>query len=71
MIFTGLVVLSGYLRSLTVEMLDLEIPREIARVVGGATATVAILALFGITAGAPGLASSLAARREYVVKDTA
>ena len=51
--------------------MDIEIPHEIARIVGGATAPVAVLALLGIAGGALGLASMLAARREYVVKDTA
>lgn len=60
-----------YLRSLVVAMLDLEIPRDIARMVGGASAAAAVLTLFGIVAGSLGLSSLLASRREYVVKDTA
>ena len=60
-----------YLRSLVVAMLDIPIPREIARMVGGASAGVAVTTLLGITVGALGLASVLAGRREYVVKDTA
>lgn len=60
-----------YLRSLVVAMLDLEIPREITRMVGGAPAPTAVLALVGIVVGSLMVASLLAARREYVVKDTA
>ena len=60
-----------YLRSIVVGMLDLEIPREIARMVGGATVPGALLALVGIIVASLTVASALAARREYVVKDTA
>lgn len=60
-----------YLRSLVVDILDLELPREAARAVGGAAVPVALLALACITIGSLALASLLAARREYVVKDTA
>jgi ABC-type transport system involved in multi-copper enzyme maturation permease subunit len=60
-----------YLRSLVVAMLDLEIPREITRMVGSASAPTAVLALAGIVVGSLMVASLLAARREYVVKDTA
>lgn len=60
-----------HLRSITVEMLDIEIPREVSRIVGGASIPVAILALAGIIVGSLAVASMLAARREYVVKDTA
>jgi ABC-type transport system involved in multi-copper enzyme maturation permease subunit len=60
-----------YLRSLVVAMLDIEIPREITRMVGGAPIPFAIATLGGICVGALALASLLASRREYVVKDTA
>jgi hypothetical protein len=60
-----------YLRSLVVAMLDLEFPREIARMVGGASAPVSVLALGGIGIGSLAAASILAKCREYVVEDTA
>lgn len=60
-----------YLRSLVVELLDVGIPREITRIVGGASLTLALLALLAIAVVTLGLSSTLAARREYVVKDEA
>ena len=60
-----------YLRSVVVEMLDLEIPREAVRVVGGASISTSCLALGAIIACALGLSSLLAARREYVIADQA
>jgi ABC-type transport system involved in multi-copper enzyme maturation permease subunit len=60
-----------HLRSLVARLLDLEVPAEVARVVGGASAPAAVLALGGITAAALAAAAWLAARREYVVKDAA
>lgn len=60
-----------HLRSLVVAMLDIEIPREVARMVGGSSPLGAVLALLAIAAGSLGLSSWLAARAEYVVKDTA
>ncbi|MBM4062739.1 MAG: ABC transporter permease [Planctomycetes bacterium] len=60
-----------YLRSLVARLLDVEIPREIARVVGGASVPGASLALLLITVVSLALAARLAARREYVVKDAA
>ena len=58
-----------YLRSLVVEILDLQVPREIARIVGGASVPVALLALTAIVAVTLTLSSILASSREYVVKD--
>lgn len=60
-----------YLRSLVVGILDLEIPREIARMVGGASPTASVFALVCIVVASLGLASMMAARKEYVVKDSA
>lgn len=60
-----------YLRSLVVEILDVEIPREITRVVGGAGAPFALFAIAALVVVPLALSSLLAARREYVVKDTA
>ncbi len=58
-----------YLRSLVVEMLDLEVPHEIARIVGGASIPMALTALTAIVVVTLTLSSSLASRREYVMKD--
>ncbi|MGE3175281.1 MAG: ABC transporter permease [Planctomycetota bacterium] len=60
-----------YLRSIVVAMLDLEIPRELARMVGGASVPGALAALAAIVGVSLTLASLLAARREYVIKDAA
>ena len=58
-----------YLRSLVVEILDLEVPHEIARIVGGASIPGALLALTAIVGVTLALSSILASRREYLVKD--
>lgn len=60
-----------YLRSLVAGLLDLPIPREIARIVGGASVTGAIASLALIAAVCLALASLLAAQREYLIKDEA
>jgi len=60
-----------YLRSLVVEILQLEVPREMARVVGGASLPIALLALLAIIVVTLTASSTLAARHEYVVKDDA
>jgi ABC-type transport system involved in multi-copper enzyme maturation permease subunit len=60
-----------HLRSLVVAMLKVDMPREIARMVGGATPAAAMLVLLCIVGLSLGLAAMLAARREYVVKDSA
>jgi len=60
-----------YLRSIVVAVLDVEIPKEAVRVVGGASPTGAILALAGMTIGALVLSSLLATHREYVIRDQA
>ena len=58
-----------YLRSLVVGITDLEVPGEIARIVGGASFATSLLALGGIVVLALVLSSLLAGRREYVVAD--
>ncbi|MEM7200515.1 MAG: ABC transporter permease subunit [Planctomycetota bacterium] len=60
-----------YLRSIVVEMLQLEVPHEIARIVGDASLPAAIGSVLAITVVGLGGASMLAARREYVVADEA
>lgn len=60
-----------YLRSIVVESLDLVIPNEISRIVGGASIPVALFALGTIIVSTLGVASWLAARKEYVVSDQA
>lgn len=60
-----------YLRSLVTGLLDLEIPQEIARIVGGVTVWGAIGGLATIITVCLFLASWLAAQREYVIKDEA
>ena len=58
-----------YLRSLVVAILDLRVPEEIARVVGGASVPGSLIAIATIVAVALGLSSWFASHREYVVKD--
>ena len=65
------VTVTYYLRSLVVEFLDLEVPRQLSRMVGGASLSTAALSLGAIIAVTLGLSSLMAARREYVVKDDA
>ena len=60
-----------YLRSLVVEILDLEIPREMSRIVGGASVPLALLSLAAIITSALVASSFLAARKEFVVSDQA
>ncbi|MFT5049220.1 MAG: ABC-2 type transport system permease protein [Chlamydiales bacterium] len=60
-----------YLRSLVVEILDLQVPREMARVVGGASLPFALAALLAIIVVTLGASSVMAAQHEYVVKDEA
>lgn len=60
-----------YLRSMVAGLLDIPVPIEIARIVGGASVPGAIFGLVTITLVCLGLASSLAARQEYVIKDEA
>jgi ABC-type transport system involved in multi-copper enzyme maturation permease subunit len=60
-----------YVRSFVVEMLDIDIPPEAIRVVGGASPQGALVALAVITVGALAASSFLAARREYVIHDQA
>lgn len=65
------VTVTYYLRSLAVEILELPVPREAARVIGGASVPGALLAIAVITVTTLAAASMLAARREYVVKEEA
>ena len=58
-----------YLRSLVVNVLQLEVPVEIARIVGGATTPAALGTLSATILVALALASWLAARREYVLAE--
>jgi len=58
-----------YLRSLVVGIVQLEVPQEIARIVGGASLTTSILALACTTTLALGISSLLASRREYPITD--
>lgn len=63
------VTITYHLRSLVVKILDVRIPDEGARVVGIASIPVSICALTAIIGISLGLASLLATRREYLVKD--
>lgn len=56
-----------YLRSLVVDAVDLEIPAQLSRVVGGASAQTACLAIGAMVVFGLGFSALLAKRREYVV----
>ena len=60
-----------YLRSLMVELLNLEIPAELTAMVGGAGLSGGLLGLAVITLVSLALASLLASKREYVIQDQA
>lgn len=60
-----------YVRSLVVGMLELEVPKEVSRIVGGASLPGAVLGLAIIIAATLVTSSWLAANREYVIKDEA
>jgi len=57
------------LRSLVVAIVDLHVPVELSRIVGGASVPAALLALASMIGIGLWLSARLAARREYVVTD--
>ncbi|HEX7901302.1 MAG TPA: hypothetical protein VF950_26320 [Planctomycetota bacterium] len=58
-----------YLRSVVVRALGLELPADLARLVGGASLLESSAVLLGIAAAALTLASAVVTRREYSVAD--
>ncbi|MFH0947311.1 MAG: ABC transporter permease subunit [Planctomycetota bacterium] len=60
-----------YLRSLVAEMLEIPIPHEVARIIGGASPQASLIALLAITLFALAISSLLAAHKEYVIHDQA
>ena len=64
-----------YLRSLVLQLLELELPpelpQEVARIIGGASLQTSLLTLGGMILFGLGASSLLASRREYVVADAA
>lgn len=60
-----------YLRSLVADMLEIQIPREASRIIGGATPQASLFALAIITLCALAISSLLAAHKEYLIHDQA
>ncbi len=60
-----------YLRSIVTGIMQVEVPREISRIVGGSSIPFSLLALLIIVSISLLLASILAARKEFVIKDEA
>ncbi len=60
-----------YLRSFVVKTLDLQIPHEAIRVIGGASPLAALIAVSVVSVGGLAISSLLAANREFEIHDQA
>ncbi|MHC5064674.1 MAG: ABC transporter permease [Planctomycetota bacterium] len=60
-----------YLRSIVTEIMQVEVPKEISRIVGGSSVGFSLFSLLIIVVASLVLASLLAARKEFVIKDDA